>query len=74
MKKIDGRGSLELWHDSGNEREPETFLVKHRDNEDLMASLQTAREWFEMSDTYGQTVKLNGSQAVTVKLWYDEYL
>lgn len=71
---IDERGSLTLHHDAGDERTPETFTVIHRDQPDLMASLEVARNYFELSDKAGQPVRLNGSQAATVKHWYEKHL
>lgn len=74
FEQIAERGSLTLHHCEGDEKNPETYLVKHRDNPDLTASLEVARDFFELSDRYGTLVRLNGSQAVTVKTWSDEYL
>lgn len=67
-------GSLELYHDAGDDRTPETYTVQHRDEPTTFGSLEVARDWFEITDRYGRTVKLNGSQASTVVGWANQYL
>lgn len=71
--KIAERGSLQLHHFEGDDREPETFTVSLIERPEVSASLEVARDWFELSSRAG-TVRLNGSQAQTVKAWNDEYL
>lgn len=69
MREIDERGSLCLFHDPGDDQNPEQFWVQFRDQPHISGSLTVAREFFEVGG-----VRLNGSQAVTVKAWYEEYL
>jgi len=71
---IAARGSLELYHDPGDERRPETFTIKNRDDRSLQASLEVARDWYSLADRNGRPVRLNGSQAQTVRLWNEEHL
>lgn len=73
-KLIAENGSLELYHDAGDDHNPETYTVQHSDNPSTLGSLEVAREWFEITDKYGRAVKLNGSQATTVVNWYNKYL
>lgn len=68
------RGSLQLHHFSGSETEPETFTVSLIADPNLSASLEIARHWHELATERGDTVRLNGSQAVTVKLWFERFL
>jgi len=71
---IDERGSLQLWHDEGDDRNPETYTVCLADDASTMASLEVAREWHELTTRAGRSLKLNGSQAVTVKAWHEAHL
>jgi len=71
--KIAERGSLQLHHFEGNDREPETFTVSLIERPEFSASLEVARDWFELNGRR-DTIKLNGSQAQTVKAWSDEYI
>ena len=74
QKKIAERGSLTLHHFTGDDRNPETFTVALRDDPRFSASLEVARDWFELSGQRGETIRLNGSQALTVRTWQEEYL
>ena len=69
---IESRGSLELHHESGDERNPESYWIRFGDgfqHEGKYGSLQVADEWFEIDG-----IRLNGSQAQTVKLWAEQYI
>ena len=70
------RGSLSLSHDPGDDRNPETFTVFLTESPRIAGSLEVAREWFELHDPWRHDgrYRLNGSQALTVKTWYEEYL
>jgi len=69
MKQISERGSLELLHDPGDDRNPETFTVRLIEEPEISGSLEVACDWFMLGDR-----RLNGSQAQTVKLWNEEFL
>lgn len=68
---LDERGSLILIHSTGDEKTPETYTVQLRDEPWIMGSLEVAREFFTLG---AELRRLNGSQAVTVKAWHEEYL
>lgn len=70
-KKIAEKGSLQLHHFEGDDREPETFTVSLVERPRIAASLQVAADWNELD---GGSVMLNGSQKQTVMAWLNEYL
>lgn len=69
MSLLAQTASLNLLHDPGDERRPETFTVQLRHRPDLCGSLEVAREFGEIDDT-----RLNGSQMQTVIAWNKEFL
>lgn len=71
MQQIAERGSLELMHDPGDDRNPETYTVRLIENPRISGSLEVASDWFELD---GGNYRLNGSQALTIKIWHQEYL
>lgn len=69
---IEERGSLVLDHDSENHR----FYVGFADWYDHQGfgSLDAVSDWFEICNGHGRMIKLNGSQAQTVRAWANQYL
>ena len=65
------RGSLNLIEDREAARDDRAarFSVQLRDTPHLIGPLSTARDWFEIDG-----VRLNGSQAATVRAWAEAYL
>lgn len=59
---VDQRGSLNLIQENG------VLLVQLRDTPDKVDTLRKARDWFTVDG-----VRLNGSQAYTVKIWSEAY-
>lgn len=71
--QVAARGSLVLTYDP----ELDQYWVSFADwyEHQGFGSLPAVCDWFEIfSDTAGHEVKLNGSQAQTVKKWAEEYL
>lgn len=71
MNYVTDQGSLELYHDEGDDTNPETWTVRFADFASASGegSLEVARDYFEVNDH-----RLNGSQVQTVKAWAEEYL
>lgn len=65
------RGSLALYHDPGDDRNPETYTVCLVETPHTCASLEVARDFYELD---GGSYRLNGSQVQTVKMWSAEFL
>lgn len=65
---IEENGSLQLWHDKGDDRNPETFSVCLAERPYISGSLQVANEFYEIND-----MRLSGSQVGTVKAWNEIY-
>ena len=59
---VDTKGSLNLLQENG------VLLVQLRDQPHRVDTLSTARGYFNVDG-----VRLNGSQAVTVKQWFEEH-
>lgn len=68
---IDTKGSLELWHEKGDETHPEMYWVRFGpefENAGRYGALDVARDWHEVDQ-----VRLNGSQVMNVKRWAAQY-